>query len=57
MSKIKQISDLERFYYEAKRIRSELDQLMKDMRSIIAIKPDEHTKKPVVIDPRTGKPF
>ena len=57
MPELKQISELERFYYEAKRIRDEWDQLIRDMESVAF--PDEVNRKPlhpVLIDPRTGKP-
>ena len=57
MGKLKQISDFERFYWEMKKIRSELNQLIKDMGSMLSADRDKNPDIPTAIDPRTGKPF
>lgn len=57
MGKLKQISELEKFYFEAKQIRERLNLLIKDMQAMIAINKDSKPQNPVAIDPRTGKPF
>jgi hypothetical protein len=57
VGKLNQISEFERFYFEAKRIQAELDLLIKDMQTIIFKNEDLKPNKPVVIDPRTGQPF
>jgi hypothetical protein len=57
MGKLKQISELERFYFEAKRIQAELNLLIKDMQTMLFKNEDLKPNKPVVIDPRTGQPF
>ena len=57
MTELKEISELERFYYEAKRIRDEWDLLIRDMATVAFpdVKRKPMTKE--LIDPVTGKPF
>jgi hypothetical protein len=52
---LREVSELERFYHEAQRIRHDLDLLLRDLAA--AIKPATRTSAtdPVYISPITGK--
>ena len=52
---MEQVSDLERFYHEAQRIRHDLDLLISDLAA--AVRPTKGNTKaePIYISPITGK--
>jgi hypothetical protein len=53
--RLKEISDLERFYHEAARIRRDLDVLLRDLAAAIGPAKSRVTDGPVYISPVTGK--
>lgn len=52
---LREINDLERFYHEARRIRQDLDLLLKDLAAAIGPKKDRSKSDPIYISPITGK--
>ena len=57
MPELKEISELERFYYEAKRIRDEWDLLIRDLGTAISTNAPKEPMTKELINPLTGKPF
>lgn len=50
-----EISELERFYSEAQRIRHDLDLLLRDLAAVIGPAKDRSKLEPVYVDPLTGR--
>ena len=50
-----EISELERFYHEARRIRQDLDLLLRDLAAVIGPARDKSSSEPVYISPITGR--
>lgn len=52
---MEQVSDLERFYHEAQRIRHDLDLLIRDLAAAVGPAKGRSESDPVYISPITGK--
>lgn len=52
---LSEISDIERFYHEAQRIRRDLDLLIRDLSAAIGPVKDRSKVDPIYISPITGK--
>lgn len=52
---LQQVSEIERFYIEARRIRRDLDLLIRDLAAAIGLAKDRSKVDPVYISPVTGK--
>lgn len=52
---LREIGDLERFYHEARKIRHDLDLLLRDLAAAIGPARDRSVADPVYTSPVTGK--